>query len=87
MLALRSAFTAPHMSVVSVRVPKELRERMDRFRDRVDWGEEIRRFLEERVRELEREEALKRVEELLRELPTQPRGSISELVREGRDSH
>ncbi len=75
------------MVVVSIRVPKELKEKMDRFRDRVDWAEEIRRFIEERVRELEREEVLRKVEELLRDLPTQPRGFAAKLVREDRDSH
>ena len=75
------------MVVVSIRVPKELKEKMDRFRDRVDWAEEIRRFIEERVRELEREEVLRKVKELLRDLPTQSRGFAAKLVREDRDSH
>ena len=32
-------------------MPKELKERMKKYR--VDWDEEVRRFLEERVRVLE----------------------------------
>ena len=60
---------------------------MDRFRDRINSTEEIRRFIEERVRELEREVVLREVEKLLRGLPTQPRGVISSVVREDRDSH
>jgi len=75
------------MSVVSVRISRELKEKMDRFRNRVNWAEEIRRFIEERVRELEREKVLKEVEKLLHGLPTQPRGVISSVVREDRDSH
>ncbi len=75
------------MAVVSIRVPRSLKERMERFKDRVNWAEEIRRFIEERVRELEREEALKSVEKLLEDLPVQPYGSVTGIVREDRDSH
>ena len=60
---------------------------MDRFRDRINSTEEFRRFIEERVRELEREEVLREVEELLRDLPIQPRGAITSIVRKDRDSH
>ena len=75
------------MAVVSIRIPRELKEKMDRFRDRVNWAEEIRRFIEEKVRELEREEAFRRVEELLKDIPIQSRGAVSSIVREDRDSH
>jgi len=74
-------------TVIGVRISRRLKERMDRFKDRVNWAEEIRKFLEEKVRELEREEVLQRVEEMLKDLPIQPRGAISSIVREDRDSH
>jgi len=40
------------MSVtLTVKIPRELKERMSKFN--IDWSEEIRRFLEERVAQLE----------------------------------
>ncbi len=75
------------MSVISIRIPRELKEKMEKFRDEVNWSEEIRRFIENRIRELERKRILKEVEEMLSRLPTQPYGAISSIVREDRDSH
>ena len=71
---------------VTFRIPRELKERMDRLRGRVNWSEEVRRFLEERVRELEQEAAIEELEELIRRLPPLPRGTAAALVREDRDS-
>lgn len=75
------------MSVVSVRVPRDLKRRMDALRPYVNWSEEIRRFLEERVRELERLRVIEEVEELIKTLPEVPRGTAPSYVREDRDSH
>ena len=75
------------MSVtVSFRVPRELKERMDRLRDRVNWSEEVRRFLERRVRELEQALAIEELENLIKRLPQVPRGTVAGYVREDRDS-
>jgi len=75
------------MGVVSVRVDRELREKMLRYRGRVDWAEEIRRFIKERVRQMEAEEEF---EEILRGLKAAswgvPRGFSAGSVREDRDS-
>jgi hypothetical protein len=49
------------MAVFSVKISRELKEKMDRYRDRVNWAEEIRKFIEEKVRELEAEENFKRI--------------------------
>ena len=42
--------------VISIRVPRELKEKMRKYR--VDWSKEVRGFLEERVRVLELLEVL-----------------------------
>jgi len=42
--------------IITVRVPRRLRERMRKIK--VNWSEEIRSFLERRVRELELIEVL-----------------------------
>jgi hypothetical protein len=49
------------MAVFSVNISRELKEMMDRYRGRVNWAEEIRKFIEEKVRELEAEENFKRI--------------------------
>jgi len=38
-------------STFTIRVPRELKERMKRFR--VEWSEEIRRFIEGQIKRLE----------------------------------
>lgn len=72
--------------VLSIRVPRGLKRRMEALRGTVDWRSEIIRFLEERVRYYERLQALREVEELLKGHPVVPRGTAAASVREDRDS-
>jgi predicted DNA-binding protein len=67
--------------VVTIRVPRELKERMKRFENR--WSEEIRVFIEERVRQLELKEL---VEEIVAD-PKRPEveGDSTSLIREDRE--
>jgi hypothetical protein len=69
--------------VVSVRVPRELKEKMKRYP--VDWSSEIRRFIEERIRALELLEVLEDVERRAEERRT--RVDSTRLVREAREEH
>ncbi len=69
--------------IVSVRVPRELKEKMRRYR--IDWGEEIRKFLEERVRVLEFLETLDDIENKARKRRT--RVDSVKLIREAREKH
>ncbi len=73
--------------VISVRVPRRLKEEMDRLSSYVNWSEEIRRFLEERVRELRRKHVLEEARRVIERLPEAPRGTATGYVREDRDSH
>ncbi len=72
---------------VSFRVPEELKRRMDRLRKYVNWSEELRKFLEHRVREYEQERAIEELEEIIRKIPSSPRGTATKYVREDRDSY
>lgn len=74
------------MPVVSVKVDEETKKEMMRYRERFNWPEEIRKFIEESVAKAKREENLKKVKELLSGIPGAPAGSASKLVREDRDS-
>jgi len=71
------------MSVkITVRIPRELKERMEKFRH-VNWSDVIRRALEEKVREEEINWALKVMEEISRK--AKPEKSVAEIIREFRD--
>ncbi len=72
--------------VVSFKVPRDVKRKMMKYRDRVNWAEELRRFLISRVEELERRENLERVVEGLRKTGSVPRGFSAGSVREDRDS-
>ena len=75
------------MSVVSVKVSPWVRAKMRAHANSIRWSDEIRRFLQDRLEELERERALDEAIELLESLPTVPRGTAKSLMREDRDSH
>ena len=75
------------MSVVSVRVPKELKKKMDLLKPNINWSEEIRKFIEEKIREWGRLKVIEEVEDLIKTLPEVPRGTITSYVREDRDSN
>ncbi len=72
--------------VISVRIPRKLKEEMDRLSTEVNWSEEIRRFLEARVEELKRVKVLREVRRVIEKLPEVPRGTVTRYVREDRDS-
>jgi hypothetical protein len=75
------------MGVFSVKIRRELKEKMEKYRGRVNWPEEGRRFIEWRIRGLEAEEGF---EEILGELRkaswSVPKGFSVKSVREDHDS-
>jgi len=73
--------------VVSFKVRREVKEKMRRYRGVVNWSEELRRFVEERIRELEAREVLESVvRELERATWSVPPGFSARSVRVDRDS-
>jgi hypothetical protein len=74
-------------TVLSIRISKDVKRRMDELRDVVDWNNEIKRFLEARVDELYRRKIIEEVRRVVELLPEMPRGSVTKYVREDRDSH
>jgi hypothetical protein len=72
--------------VLSIRVPKEIKRKMELLKDVIDWNEEIRKFLECRVDELYRRRVLEEVRKVIERLPEMPRGTVTAYVREDRDS-
>jgi len=73
------------MEVVSFRIPKELKRAMKEIE--INWSEEIRRFIEIKVREHGRKKALEEIDAMLSGLPGAERGTARNYVREDRDSN
>ncbi len=74
-------------TVFSIRVPGELKRKMDKFKGKVKWSRGIKEFIEKRLREIAKEEALKEVDKIIEKLPTLEKGIVGKLVRGDRDSH
>jgi len=68
-------------SVVTVRVPKELKEKMKRLK--VNWSEEIRKYLEERVKDYELLEIIDNVRKEARK--RRVKTDSTRLIREDRE--
>ncbi len=68
---------------ITVRVPKELKKRMEKYRY-INWSEVIRRAIEAKIRE----EEIKRAIEIMDEIASKakPSRDTSEIIREFRDS-
>ncbi len=73
-------------AVLSIRIPKELKEEMEKLKDFVDWKKEIISFIEERVAVYRRVATLRKARRIFEKHPTLPRGYAAASVREDRDS-
>jgi len=70
---------------LSIRISKELREKMKSLKE-VDWRKEIERFIEEKIREVEFSKVLDSVEDALEDVPvsTEPAWKTIREFRERR---
>lgn len=73
------------MDVISVRVPKELKRMMKETN--INWSEEIRKFIEKRIRECRKLRALEEIDSILSDSPEVKAGTAKSYVREDRDSN
>ncbi len=73
--------------VVSVKVPRRVKEQMDKMKSSVNWAEEIRNYILETLERERRVENISKVEEMLKGTRRLPKGSAAKLIREDRDSH
>ena len=74
-------------SIVSVKVPPNLLEQVRQSKQEIDWPEEIRTFIRDRLRRWRAERLLGEVHNRHARLPPRPRGFAADLVREDRDRH
>ena len=73
------------MSVVSVRVDKRVKERLER--SGIEVSKEVKKHLEDLAWQLELKERLKRWEKFLDDMPPSKQGYATRSVREDRESH
>ncbi|MHA1590060.1 MAG: type II toxin-antitoxin system VapB family antitoxin [Candidatus Njordarchaeales archaeon] len=73
--------------IVSFKVPRELKEKMRRYKDRINWSKLLRDFLAEKIRLLEAEENLKKISRMIGETKGVPRGFSASSIREDRDGY
>ena len=71
--------------IVSFKVPREIEEKMRRYRNKVNWSKLLREYLIEKIRRLEAEEQLKKVSKIISETKGVPLGFSTTSVREDRD--
>jgi hypothetical protein len=75
------------MSVVSVKVPRQVKEEMDKTKDSVMWADEIRRFIIGKLEEESRRKSVENAEKVLTGIRVLPGKTAAQLVREDRDGH
>ncbi len=71
--------------VVSFRIPRDLKDKMKKID--TNWSEEIRRFIELRVKEYTRRKKLEEIDEMLKRITGAEKGTAAKYVREDRDSY
>lgn len=73
--------------VISIKVPKELKEKMKRYKRRINWSKVIREFLMESIRLLEAKERLEEASTLINETKGVPLGYSFKVLsdRDGGD--
>ncbi len=68
--------------VLSIRIPKELKEKIEELRDFVDWRKEIVDFLWKRVEYYEKLRILKEIEKIMEAHPELPQGLAVRLIKD-----
>ncbi len=74
-------------TVLSIRIPRRLKEEMDRLKGEIDWKKEIIDFIEQRIKYYKKRLVLEEIQRELEKHPVLPRGSGSRSVREDRDRY
>ena len=70
-------------SVVGVRVPDELKRELEELE--IDYSEDVRRLLEDKVRRRKAEKAIEELKKYFETLPRIEGDNAAEIIREGRN--
>ena len=71
------------MSIITIRIPRELREKMKKY-EKINWSEVVRKALEEEIRIQERIEATNKIDEIRRKAKPVKKGELDKWIREDR---
>ncbi|EWG06542.1 MAG: hypothetical protein ASUL_09024 [Candidatus Aramenus sulfurataquae] len=72
--------------VVSFKVRKEIKRKMELYRNEVNWSEELRNFVEQKIAEIEAKRGIDKISQELKEANWSfKKGTSLELIREDRD--
>lgn len=74
-------------TVFSIRVPEQTRSEMKKFREFINWNQEIRNFIQKRIEDQKKDDVLALVTELLTKNHELPSGSAAQFVRSDRDRY
>jgi hypothetical protein len=75
------------MSVVSIKVPPEVKKDMEKRKEKINWSEEIRSFISQKLEAEKRRENLERTKVLLKTTRKLSKDEVAKIVREDRDGH
>ncbi len=70
-------------AVVGVRVPDELKRELEELE--IDYSEDVRRLLEDKVRRRKAEKAIEELKKYFETLPRIEGDNAAEIIREGRN--
>jgi len=71
------------ITVTGIRVPKKLKEELDRLN--IKYHDEIRRFFEKRIREEKMKHIMKKIEAIRKQTEKTDKNTAAEFIREDRD--
>lgn len=74
-------------SVISIRLPSEIKQEMEKLKTEINWNEEIKAFLKKRIENRKKKAVMDEVIRMIETLPETPKGTAAQMVREDRDSH
>jgi len=74
-------------SVISIRVPYEIKQEMERLKTEINWNEEIKLFLKNTINERKKRALLDELVKKRLHRIDLPKGTAEKMVREDRDSH
>jgi len=74
-------------TTISFKVSRQIKEKMVELSSKIEWPEEIRNYIMERIKQVERQKAIEETEKMLENVRPAPEGTSTRLLRENRDSH
>ena len=74
-------------SVISIRLPPDIKQEMEKMKSEINWNEEIKGFLKNKIEEIKKKELLDDLIKKRQDRRELPEGTAAKMVREDRDSH